>query len=925
MSCVGTFWTFYFCVECIKAPPDRVVPRDTATQINVSVNHMNTSMLARSLARFKVEKGQQFTHTSIGKPKASYFVPVEAEDEFFGLYREAFGTADEKLHLTEKHRDIGPVLIDLDFRHKLDADAADPPERRYTAQHVDRILEIYMRCIGEYVDLELVSARAYVLEKPAPRVEKGKIKDGIHVVIPDIITTPALQLMLREKALPELAAVFADIGIENSAADCLDEAVIQRNNWQMYGSCKPDGQTYEVTRVLRWDGAAMAPCEPAESRADYIELLSIRNKYVETDVIPGREEDIAAWTRKNTRRAPAPPTIPSGNNAFFNTDVGVDVVRNQTKDMDLVLRLIGVLNPARADAYDTWIRVGWCMRNIDYRLLEQWIAFSRGSAKFVEGECEELWDKMRVNGGLGIATLKMWASRDSPEVYKEAVREDVFGLIQKAYTGTHYDVACVIYAMYGNEFVCASAKNKFWYEFKSHRWHPCEEGMSLSQRISVQVVQEFAHVSSVFNQRAANTTDDSQQKTYIEVSQKLCRVALNLKNTTFKKNVMQECMGMFYVAKFAEKLDSRCHLIGFENGVYDLETMTFREGLPDDYVSYSTNISYIPLNTEHSAHADLLTYFEQVFPVAAVREYVITHLASCLNGNVKEERFHIWTGTGSNSKSIVVSLFEKCFGDYCCKLPISLLTNKRAASNAACSEIARTKGRRFAVLQEPSENEKFNVGLMKELSGGDKIMARSLYQEPFEFLPQMKMVLTCNSLPEVPSSDDGTWRRIRLVEFLSKFTDKPEPGREYQFPIDRDLTAKMEGWKETFMAMLIEIYKKYRVDGLVEPDEVLKATREYQRNNDYISEFIECCATPTENAFVTINETYQLFKQWNKDSNPDTRVHSRKDFTRLVCKVWGKEQRGRGGSQGWYGHKIAYDPFEQGDGGMGGGSGGCDV
>jgi hypothetical protein len=99
----------------------------------------------------------------------------------------------------------------------------------------------------------------------------------------------------------------------------------------------------------------------------------------------------------------------------------------------------------------------------------------------------------------------------------------------------------------------------------------------------------------------------------------------------------------------------------------------------------------------------------------------------------------------SNSKSKLVELYEKAFGEYCCKFPITLLTMKRAASNAATSELARAKGKRFASLQEPSEGEQINCGFMKELSGGDKIMARSLFKEPIEFVPQFKMALLCTS------------------------------------------------------------------------------------------------------------------------------------------------------------------------------------
>jgi hypothetical protein len=110
----------------------------------------------------------------------------------------------------------------------------------------------------------------------------------------------------------------------------------------------------------------------------------------------------------------------------------------------------------------------------------------------------------------------------------------------------------------------------------------------------------------------------------------------------------------------------------------------------------------------------------------------------------------------SNGKSLSVELFEKTLGQYCCKFPVTLLTQKRTASSAATPEIARAKGRRFAVLQEPSEDERLNVGQLKELSGGDVVQTRELFKAPCAWWSSRPSSWS-GPTPPTPTSSGWTW------------------------------------------------------------------------------------------------------------------------------------------------------------------------
>jgi len=224
----------------------------------------------------------------------------------------------------------------------------------------------------------------------------------------------------------------------------------------------------------------------------------------------------------------------------------------------------------------------------------------------------------------------------------------------------------------------------------------------------------------------------------------------------------------------------------------------------------------------------------------------------------------------------MLELIEFALGDYACKLSNTVLTRKQGNSSNASPDIEQTKGKRLASIQETEQDDMVNVGRMKELSGGDKIYARGLFKDPIQFKPQFKMILLCNELPKINADDNGTWRRIRVVQFISKFTDNPKLENEY--PIDHMLSEKIHKWKEAFVYLLLQLYKKYKKVGLKEPQEVLEVTREYQRVSDLYNDFITDNIAKKENCHIGLNETYRVFKDWFKNNStqsmrPPTRTY----------------------------------------------------
>mgnify|MGYP000906268660 CR=1 FL=1 len=811
-------------------------------------------------------QNEPFSHTGLVPMIGKYFIPDSHLDLFYKHYCKSLKKGDV-LAITEMHQEVCPLIVDIDFRFQESVGIV----RQYTLNDLKNVVRIYFEQIQKYFVVP-DECYAYIFEKSSPVRFQGNIKDGIHLMFPSIASKPGIQYEIRENVIQLLSDTqcLGNIPFKNSLNDLIDKAIICKNPWLMYGSCKHNQEAYKLTYVFDYDfnEKDMPPMQVLPR------LLSIRNCIEETEV----KIEVSNYQSTNKK---------------FET-----VTHAVSEDIRIAIELVNILSHHRADSYNDWLEIGFCLHNINKNeLLKTWIEFSKISPKFKDGVCETMWGKFKEDG-LTIASLYRWAKIDNPEKYKEIKHNEVSQLLQESLSGTNYDVAQVVFAMYKHQFVNASIKYNKWYEFKDHKWKEMDKGLNLRKKISNDIALEYKKLSQYYKNLLLNSSSDDDKKATENKFKKCEDMIKNVKMTNFKEKVMIECSELFYDPRFLNKLDSNVNLVGFENGVYDLERGFFRDGLPDDYVSFSTTLDYIEFDASSEYAIEINEFIQKVLPNNDVRKYVLLLLSSFLNGRVDDQKFHIWTGSGGNGKSKLVELFEKAYGDYCGKLPVTVLTQKRSGSGAASPEIAKTKGKRFVSLQEPEHNDQIHVGFMKELSGGDVIQARALYAEPVEFKPQFKIILTCNHLPTIPSTDGGTWRRLRVVDFPSKFVDNPTNPGEFK---KENVDAKLDIWKATFISLLLEMYKIYKKNGLCEPDIVKEFTKEYQKNSDCFMEFLDEHIVKTESKkdSVQLTNVMNVFRQWYKDMYSD-KAPGRKILKPYLEKYLGTQMQ----SYGWKNAKL---------------------
>ena len=364
---------------------------------------------------------------------------------------------------------------------------------------------------------------------------------------------------------------------------------------------------------------------------------------------------------------------------------------------------------------------------------------------------------------------------------------------------------------------------------------------------------------------------------------------------------------MFYDEHFFLKVDENIDLIGCDNGIFNLRTGEFRDGQPEDYVSLSTGINY-QVEDEHGQYNDrhpiinaINCFFTQIQPKEGVREYLKLLLGGSLYGRNVNEQFYILEGVGGNGKSKLIELLESVLGPYASSIASNYFTQKRVSSQAANPDLAKIVHARIVTAQETEEGEKFNISILKSLAGNDKMTYRPLYGACREVRPKFNILMAVNHLPALPPDDQGTWRRVRLIRFIARFVDDPDPTNPYEHPKDPLLADKFKLWREGLLFLLFKWHLEFRNNNckLIEPAEVMEATDAYKKQNDQYSEFIDRFTTKRRGAFLQLDAVFNSFKEWWDENASGIRLDKRQ-FKSILEKKWGaKTENNREYGPGW--------------------------
>lgn len=627
-------------------------------------------------------KGTDDTHGMI--PGGKLHIDSEDIDKFYDLYSEFCKTGYPTI--IERPCDIEPLLTDYDFVFGM-----DHKKREYTTDHIERAVKILNKIIHEIIRIKKNDIIAYVTEKEHPTIDNGKsprVKDGFHIVYMIALST-AQRLTIYEKFKKSVIDhdCFEDIKSKNSYDDILDVSTIRQNGWMMYGSRKGKdkkgvcGQSYKLTHMYDYECNEMKI--PKKSFIDWVKLFSIR-QFENSEPCDTRDDyiDTVKETERKLTKKDKPknkselPVRADDDDESSDGDDKIGSVKPKRSgklfDVEMAQNLVALLSKKRASAWEDWIHVGWALKHTGDELYDTFITFSkRCKSKFDQKMCDKIWNTKFTDEKkpLTIASLHWWAKQDSPNEYKDLIWKSLDQLLIAAESGQPVDIATIVYEMYKYQFKCVDIKENSWYEYQGQKWVSITQANSLRKLITDEIAPKFLDEQLKYVQmaRATNSSDKYEIQNMKDKMDAIMKIFKSLKTTSFLNNVVFECAHKFFDDKFVDALDLNKHLIGFENGVLDMDEIIFRNGCPEDNISLSTNYNYpIDMKESEQVVTDVTNYLKQIFPNKHLLEYTLKHLASKLNANNKDQLFIFWTGSGCHSPETLILMADgtsKCAKD----------------------------------------------------------------------------------------------------------------------------------------------------------------------------------------------------------------------------------------------------------------------
>ena len=437
-----------------------------------------------------------------------------------------------------------------------------------------------------------------------------------------------------------------------------------------------------------------------------------------------------------------------------------------------------------------------------------------------------------------------------------------------------YAFADVLAPLFSGRFRWAAHRER-WMRRRGPVWEPTEEG-AVAKIAADELRVHFASL-------LAEARDKSTLEHFTRLLLDTCSYVRIAGGLAFLK-------GWPDILTRAEEWDADGWELNCANCVLDLRTMEPREHADRDLF---TKLAPVDFDPEAGGEA-WRAHIERVQPNANVRRQIQRALGVALVGATLEESLDIWYGGGANAKSTTAKVILAVLGEYGMKAAPNLLIQTKHEEHPA--KIADLVARRLVFSVEIDQGKRLAEAVAKELTGGDRLKARFMRQDFFEFHPTHSITLIVNYRPVVGGTDEAIWRRIRLIPW-----DYVVPEEERR-PQD-EMVAELVADGSAILAWLLAGLADWKQDQRWKAPEVTAATATYRSDQDMLGDFLTDDCELGPGFRILVGALWTAYAAWCDRSARDPMT--KKAFgQRLGDHGLTQDRRGPKGVRRWLGIRL---------------------
>jgi phage/plasmid-associated DNA primase len=514
----------------------------------------------------------------------------------------------------------------------------------------------------------------------------------------------------------------------------------------------------------------------------------------------------------------------------------------------LLLKVLHALPTKFVDFYADWITMGMILFN-EKHTVQDWIELSKKSDKY-DGSCEMHWNTFKSSHrGVSGATAWKWLKETNRAEFWNLMEErndfwDLIGLLNNVGSARYF------YNIHPNNYLYNETlgwfsleANNIWKQYKTGQPSKLKRHLADTlQELAMDTKKaELARYAKISENEKDKKKQEEQTIVHAGKIKAIHNAFIKFGSSEFCNGILTFLSSFYNDDALEDKMDKNGRVFAFSDGLYDLETLCFRPITPKDYISVTTGYEF-PVKSDAHVKSELDKFFYTLFENNDTTQYLLSVLCSCLFGGNRFQEFYVFTGAGGNGKSLISILMKAVFGQYFLSVDCSLLTKPVERRDQPVPVLVEAKTCRLMLSSEPEASDKLQVGLLKKMSGGDVIEARTLNSSKIvKYVAMFKLIVLANDIPALNKLDGGVQRRMKVCKFPFAFKPKHEMTEPFHREADPDLELKMSSnaFRNEMILLLIEKYKEVRhLKASPTCSAVQEQSKEYLDENNPLKEWL---------------------------------------------------------------------------------------